>query len=283
MIDTSVKNDGFHGCFFDTKLEIRLAMIVLSGSDGMFSVAKKIAKRYMDNGIPSLAVAYYNTPQTPKNLAEIPVEFVENAVRWLRGRGYVKIAVYGISKGAEYALLSASLIENINAVVAVSPSCCVFQGLTANRRPAEKSSWSWRGNSQPYVSFGTYIPHFFSNLLTNREIRFFDEYNKLLDTELNEENTIKVENIKGSILLLSAHDDTMWPSERMGKLIEERLTQKGFPHFFRHQVYEYASHALCPISSPLYKGIRMERKYPKECAQSRENALNLSLDFLDSV
>ena len=283
MTKTSVKENGFHGCFYESGSESNLALIVLTGSDGRLEYASQIAKRFSESGIPSIAIAYFNTSETSKDLSEVPVEIIEHAVSWLRGRGFIKTAIYGISKGAEYALLSASLIKQINAVIAVSASCCVFEGLTAKKRPAAASSWSWRGKALPFISFGNYTPRFFSNFLKDREIGFIDEYDRLLDTEMNESNTIKVENINGPILLISAHEDVMWPSERMGNLITDRLKSKNFEFPYRHEVYQYASHVLCPIYSPVSKIFRMERKYRKKCDISRNEAFKLSLDLLHKV
>lgn len=216
MIKISVKGSGFQGCFYDTGTESKAALIVMTGSDGRLAYARQIAKQFANNGVPSIALAYFHTSETSKGLVEIPVEIMEHSVNWLRGRGFQKFAVYEISKGAEYALLSASLIKQINAVIAVSASCCIFEGLH-RMRPAARSSWSWRGEALPYISFGKYTAQqFIKNFRKNNEIRFVDDYDRLLDTEMNESNTIKVENINGPILLISAHEDVMWPSERMG-------------------------------------------------------------------
>lgn len=110
-----------------------------------------------------------------------------------------------------------------------------------------------------------------------------DDYDRLLDTEMNESNTIKVENINGPILLISAHEDVMWPSERMGNLIVNRLKDNDFKFTCHHEVYERASHVLTPNRSPMLKMSRIERMYSKECNDSRNSAFALSLDFLHSV
>lgn len=283
MIKLSVKESGFQGCFYDTGTESKAALIVMTGSDGRLAYAQKIAKQFADNGVPSLALAYFHTSETSKDLVEIPVEIIERSVSWLRDRGFQKVAVYGVSKGAEYALLSASLLKQVNAVIAVSASCCIFEGLH-HMRPAAKSSWSWRGEALPYIPFGNYTPQqLISSLRKNKEIRFVDEYDRLLDTEMNESNTIKVENINGPILLISAHEDVMWPSERMANLIVNRLKNNGFQFACRHEVYKRASHVLTPNSSPVLKMFRVERMYSKECNASRNSAFALSLDFLHSL
>ncbi len=283
MIRTSVKKDGFQGCFYEADSKSRLALIAMTGSDGKMAYAKQIAKQFADSGVPSIALAYFHTSETSKNLVEIPVEIMEHSVNWLRGKGFQKVAVYGISKGAEYALLSASLIKQINAVIAVSASCCVFEGIK-HMRPAARSSWSWRGEALPYISFGKYTAQqFIKNFRKNNEVRFVDDYDRLLATEMNESNTIKVENINGPILLISAHEDVMWPSERMGNLIVNRLKNNDFKFTYHHEVYERASHVLTPNRSPMLKMSRIERMYSKECNDSRNSAFALSLDFLHSV
>ena len=45
---------------------------------------------------------------TGKYLDRVPLEYGERAVAWLREQGYARIAVDGISKGSEYALLAAA-------------------------------------------------------------------------------------------------------------------------------------------------------------------------------
>ena len=75
----------------------------------------------------------------------------------------------------------------------------------------------------------------------------------------------------------------MWPSERMGNLIVDRLRNKGFPYSYQHAVFKYASHVLTPNRSPMLKIFRIERMYPKECNASRNSAFALSLDLLHSL
>ncbi|MCI0750658.1 MAG: hypothetical protein L0Y35_02365, partial [Flammeovirgaceae bacterium] len=56
----------------------------------------------------------------------------------------------------------------------------------------------------------------------------------LEDKEAVEKALIKVENIKGPILLVSATKDEMWPSTEMSDEIMARLQSKKFPHVFEH-------------------------------------------------
>jgi len=52
----------------------------------------------------------------------------------------------------------------------------------------------------------------------------------LRDETQVEEASIPVENIKGSILLISGTRDSLWPATYMSDQIEKRLTTKGFEH-----------------------------------------------------
>lgn len=278
-VQTTVEHEGFQGNYHDGDSR-SLALIVVSGSDGGMRVAEATAKRFSEEGIPSLAVAYYKTPQTSRDLSEIPVEYIECAIHWLQGKGFSKIAIHGISKGAEYALVSASLLPAISGVIALSCSCCVFGGLSAQRKALPTSSWSWKGKPLPCLSMAGYSVSIPKILLQNRELRLLDLYKHLLDTGRNEENTIKVEHIQGPILLQSGHEDSMWPAEEMGDIIVERLADKKFAHDYQHVVFSPGSHLLSPMSSPMLILYRLERKNRDACNATRESAFANSLEFL---
>lgn len=279
---TTVEREGFQSIYYDGTSR-NLALIIVSGSDGGLRVADATAKRFSAEGIPSLAVAYYKTSQTSSNLAEIPVEYVEHAIDWLRKKGFSKIAIHGISKGAEYALVSASLLPAISGVIALSGSCCVFGGLSARRRAMPTSSWSWRGKPLPYLSMGDAHVSFAKMLLQYGELRLVDFYNHLLDTGRTEENTIKAEHIQGPILLQSGHEDSMWPAEEMSNIITQRLSEKAFPYRYEHHVFSPGGHLLSPMSSPMLGLYKLERKDREGCSAARERAFANSLSFLKAL
>ncbi|GFP75433.1 acyl-CoA thioester hydrolase/BAAT C-terminal domain-containing protein [Clostridium fungisolvens] len=271
----------FQGVFYPSKTKEK-AMIVVSGSDGGIKWANEIASVYSAHGISSLAVAYWKTKYTSKTLAIIPIEIIQSAVLWLKNNGYSKVGMYGISKGAELALTSASLIPEIEFVIAVSPSCCIFEGI-AMPAYANASSWTWGSKPLPYVSFHNISVSIIKNILRNHEFGFVEQYLDVLETNKNEENTIKVENINGPILLLSAKEDAQWPSAEMGKMICDRLNNKKFAFSFHHEIFYPASHILCPVKTKMVLAYRIERQYKKECEVARKQALKMSLDWLDRL
>lgn len=54
---------------------------------------------YQQHGISALGVTLFAGKETGENLDRVPLEYVENAIAWLKEQGFEKIAVDGISKG----------------------------------------------------------------------------------------------------------------------------------------------------------------------------------------
>lgn len=266
---------GFKGVFY-AAADNEKAMIVVTGSDGGNKWAKQIAAAYAQHGVPALAVTYWKTRDTSQTLSLIPLETIQAAIAWLKENGYSRVGIYGVSKGAELALTAASLLPQIGLVIAVSPSCCVFEGI-AQKRYSGASSWTWQGRPLPYVSFDGMSVNVLKNVLKNHEFGFLEQYQRVLAVKMNEENTIKVEHINGAILLISAKNDAQWPSASMGNRIIDRLEEKAFPQPFRHEVFNPASHILCPVKSMFRFAYRAERNHPKECQTARDAAWNLAL------
>lgn len=270
--------DNFHGELFPAE-NSDTAMIVVTGSDGGIKWAKQISKVFCANGISCLAVAYWKEKRLPKTLSLIPIEIIAEAVDCLKDKSFSKVGIYGFSKGAELALAAASYFPQIDFVIAVSPACCVFEGIKKTQR-AKTSSWTFNGEPLLYLSFDGIKLNYIRNAIINREVGFAREYSQMIARRKNEGNTIKVENINAPILLLSPENDAMWCSKQMGELVVKRLQEHEFKFDYRHEVFTYASHILCPIKTKLKYAFKVERKHGKECNASREKALKLTLEYL---
>ncbi len=269
---------GLRGMFYPAK-SCDKAMIVVTGSDGGIKWARRIAKVFAGRGVPSLAVAYWGARGTAKTLSLIPLETIRQAADWLHQRGYSRVGIYGVSKGAELSLTAASLIPEIELMIAVSPACCVFEGI-AKPKFSGASSWTWQGQALPYASFEGIQVNMVKNIFVNREYGFSKQYLEVLAKKKEEANTIKVENINGAILLISSPQDAQWPSAQMAAMIMERLNSKGFAHPYHHAIFSPASHILCPIKTKARFAYCVERKHPAACNESREEALELTLDWM---
>ena len=153
-------------------------------------------------------------------------------------------AAYSVAKafaekgGHSLALTAASLIQELEFVIAVSPAAYVFEGIRS-KTYSKTSSWSWKGKPLTYLNFEGIEANMLKNFLKNKEMGFRSEYLKALELHKSETNVIKVENIKGPVLLLSAQGDAQWPAEIMAEMIVQRLMEKiliiriAMKHFIR--------------------------------------------------
>ena len=144
----TVQTDGFEGFLYPGNGRKDKVLIVMSGSNGGMKLTRQSAHFYYENGFPALALALFRTKQTPKNLSRVPVEYVENAIAWLKKQGYDRIGVDGMSKGSKMALVAASMFPELACVIVRVPSHFVSEGLSGsgkNKAPSGTSCWSWRG------------------------------------------------------------------------------------------------------------------------------------------
>lgn len=114
-----VNTDGFYGELFLPKEDIYpgKALICFSGSDGGIELAQSLANVFQSHGLTTLALAYALGEGLPDQFSKVPIDFLESAAKVLHDMGYQKVGLWGISKGAELALLAGSLLpELVNAV-----------------------------------------------------------------------------------------------------------------------------------------------------------------------
>jgi len=220
----------------------RPAVIVLSGSDGGIAAASMFAEPLASLGYAALALAYFAMDGLPRDLVEIPLEYFKRAIDWLRVRPEVdgdRLAIVGMSRGSEAALLAASTYPEIRLAVAVVPSHVVWSGI--HMEEPRRSAWTRDGASLPFLS----LP---------RRPKPGEGWRVLFEESLaanrSGEVSIPIERIQGPVLLLSGTHDGVWPSATMADLAMERLTRHAFPYAFEHARYEDAGHAML---SPPYR------------------------------
>lgn len=277
----NIKQHGFHGCFYPVENRKDKVIITLTGGDGGINGARRIAEFYASQNMPALAVAYFKTKQTPRYLSEIPVDYIESAVNWLKAAGYEKIAIDGISKGAELALLASSLIPDITCVVARSPSYFVCEGLGKGKNPSKTTSWSWHGKKLPCSMITERSVNIIKDFIRTREFSVIQYYKNI---NVTEESIIPVEKINGPVLMLSSEIDTAWPSSEYGEKICKRLESYGFQYPYKHETYNKCSHYLTVMDVWEAKLLfKVERKHPDACSKSRKKALAVTLDWVNNI
>lgn len=220
----------------------RGAVIVLGGSEGGLGGSRNLARRLAADGINAIAVSYFGEAGQSPRLNEIPIEPVGAALVWLQARPEAAgpVAIVGVSKGAELALLTASRDPRIKAVAVGVPTNLVWQGIDQTGG-ATGSSWTVEGRPLAYT------PYDFSRGF----ISIFALYAGAVDTAPAEAE-IPVERIAGPVLMISGQADTLWPSADMAARIERRLQAHDFAFPVVNIAYPEAGHAVFgpPIRDP---------------------------------
>jgi dienelactone hydrolase len=226
----------------------RPGAIVLGGSEG--GVPEEQAAVLAGNGFTTLALAYFAAPGLPKTLENIPVETVQRGFAVLRRSPAVcpsrRIALVGWSKGAELALLFASMFPDAGAVVAVAPSSVVFFGLGDDSGPIA-SSWSYRGKPLPFAHRD--VPQRVNDAIdaqrnARQRVSYRDSYLAQLPQDTDDAAVIPVERIRGPVLLIAGGDDKLWPSDVMAGQVMARLKDRGHRYGDRLLLFPAAGHPL---------------------------------------
>ena len=242
MFRDEIREEGLVGTLFYPHSPDPLPLIiVLSGFRG--GVPETRGKEISAHGFAALCLAYFGASGLPQSLQEIPLEYFEKAFAWAQSHPKIdgsRIALWGVSRGGELALLLGSMFpKQIQAIAAVVPSSMVY-GAILTDAPA----WVYRGKSiypkaplPPLVfdpRFGKEIPL----ALTP----FFLE--GLKDQKGSLRSQIEVEKIECPLLLISAGDDQMWPSKLYAEQILKRLNKRTSPISFSHLHYPKGGHGI---------------------------------------
>ncbi len=208
-------------------------IMCIGGSGG--GVKNAAAPLLAEAGFAALAIGYFGAPGLPEEFAELPLEGFEQGVDWLLRQPVVrgpKIGVTGTSRGSEAALQIATLTLKIGAVAAYVPSGIRWMGVEG--RP----SWTHHGEPLPYARWQ-------NDFREGGAVTKVDRFNHVLDEPTAYAAAeIEVEKAACPILLISGKDDQLWPSERMAKMVIERLKRHNYPHRYEHIAYPHAGHRI---------------------------------------
>lgn len=212
-------------------------IVGLGGSEGGNAWSsdywKNTRDQFLKKGYAFLAIGYFGAKGTPEILDKIEIENVYNAIKTAAENKQVnknKIAIIGGSRGADLALLLGSYYPEIKSVVSIVGSNVTFPGHTEH---FSSSSWTYQNEQLPFVPVNEEAVPF----LLKRDLRGTFE-TMLKDTVAVGKAAIKVENINGPILFLSATKDEICPSTPMAEMMVERLNSHNFKHHFEHKSFE---------------------------------------------
>lgn len=219
---TRVHEHGLVGDFYQPAGEGKHpAILVLGGSGGGLPPANGHPGGLASRGYSVLSLAYFGVDGLPASLSYIPLEYFGTALDWLGTQQSVdptRIGVIGTSRGAELALLLASIAPRIRTVIAYMPSSVAISGCCDGRG---EPAWTLGGHPVAYV-----LPRMQGDFLARQRA------------------AIPVERIHGAVLLISGTDDQIWASDMMSEEIMNRLRRNNFAFPFQHLSYDHAGHGI---------------------------------------
>ena len=295
----TLEKNCFIGIFFEGRKSPEKVIIAAGGAmcDEKNSVCMS---RYMRKaGYNVLVLGFYKWKGLSKHLVSIPVDYVEKAVKWLKKeKGFQKIAMTGISTGAGYTLLAASLIPDISCVIPIVPYDYAMLGTYQSVfgfRSAHRSQYTWHGKDLPYTDSD--ILEKLGMLGWLNGVRKAEGYGlsrfmrygyDLLDKKQIPQARIRVENMHADVLFLAAKNDDCWPSDVAVPRMVSILKEANYPYRVESHIYEKGSHALSDgldtmtgfARFALNHMIPTEKKYPKECEEARRDSFRRVLKFL---
>ncbi len=280
---------GFYGCYWPVEGS-RCAILAMLGDDCEDYMAKSAVKWLQKKfQVSVLTLSPAHKDYSHHNL---PVERIGAAITYLKAQGIEKFGIAGASTTGMYALLAASYYPEITLTIAMTPADFVMEGFYQGKRDGQtewpgdgESSASWEGKPLPYLPYAYRHPEYGKkmkeeakkggDLIASREIFVASEKAH----PIREEEFIKIERIKGKLLLIGAKDDVLWETEKYIKRMEKRLAEREHTCEVESCIYEHATHfvfpegmvkTILPVGGDLLTRVfDAGRKFPKECKAAR--------------
>jgi dienelactone hydrolase len=212
-------------------------VIVLGGSEGGAATAKAYAPVFAALGFAALGLPYYSpgydpadrVPGLPTSFTEIPVDRLAAVKAWIEAQPDLdghRIAIWGVSKGGEFALIAASRFPWLTAVAGIVPSDVVWEGW--GRPGPATASFSWEGKALPFVPYlGTDLELARARRGEPMEMRRPHVAGRAANPERVSAATIAVDGFAGEVLVIGGDDDRVWPSGAMARSVAQRRAEAG--------------------------------------------------------
>ncbi len=202
-----------------------VGVLVLSGSSGQ--IASRRCELLANCGALAVSIRWFGGPGQSTGICEIPIERFISVFDEFENLGLEKLAVVGVSKGAEAALLLSCIDSRLDAAVAISPSAYVWAnlgpGIDGVGHPY-RSCWTFQGSPIPFIPYsdrwspGTDVPPSYVGLYQLSLAEFSGDA---------EAARIRVEMAKTNLLLVAGGDDKLWPSNAFAREITLRRKRTG--------------------------------------------------------
>ncbi|RNB84720.1 acyl-CoA thioesterase [Brevibacillus fluminis] len=248
---TDVLDDGIVGRLFYHPHRTRPGIIVLGGSEGGIASSSQFAALFASHGYSALALAYFDFEDLPDGIRNLPLEYVERTIQWMKQNEYVRdgqVALFGRSKGAELSLVIGATGTNIHAIVASSPTSVVSIGAWNAANGSQiyqpQSSWSYHGVPLPYLQWTEEQCRSAMAYIENNERFDHIHFAGMADEQMAENSTIRLEHAACPLMLISSDDDHYWPSQYHCERIVSRLKAFHYPYKVEHLTYAKTGHGI---------------------------------------
>ncbi len=232
----------------------RTGVLVLAGSSGRVDAGR--ARLLARHGVAAMSIQWFGGEGQPPGNCEVPLETFTSALDELASVSD-RLAVLGVSKGAEAALLLAVRDPRVAVVAAFAPTHVVWANVgpgTDGRSEPARSSWTSAGVPLPFVPYDqTWTtdesPPAYRGLYAASLARYPREAALA---------AIPVERITGEVLVVAGEDDQVWASADFARAVVTRRKEHG-----RSTVpvtHPRAGHRIVlPGEEPVQGGMTMRR------------------------
>ncbi len=287
LTEHTVRNDSVAGAFaVPNDGATHPLVLLLHGSEGGDTTsALALARRFAARGYAALAVVYVSyggvLPGVPVTFDAVPLELLDRARAWAGSRPNVdtsRTAIWGVSKGAEFAVLAAATRTWPKAVVACVPSDVVWAGFGREPKSGELlSSWSVGGRPSPSVQYDRY-EDVFSGKATARAVH---DRSRIANRAMVPGARIRIERATAPLLLLGAEADDVWASGEMSRSIGATLAAAGRRTQATVATYASAGHNICGDGTTPWELFGAGAFDRKATAQATADAWRRTVTFLD--
>lgn len=227
-----VKRPGLIGVLASPAGARRLpTMIILHGSEGG-SIAKATASAtaWAQRGFAVLALVWSTQPWeavegVPISGQLIDMGQLDRAREWLAARPEAdadRIALYGVSKGGEMAMVGAATYPWVKAAVGCVPSDIVWQGFGEGENdPPPRSTWMLDRRPLPFVPLFAYV----DGRYRDNTDRY--ERSRRYNADAALAARIPIERSDARLLLIGSDRDEVWASGRMVRNIADTMARAG--------------------------------------------------------
>ena len=231
-------------------------VIALHGSEGGDTLSNlTLATRFAARGYAAFAVSYVaytwggGLPGVPGTFDSIEVATLDHARAWLgaqREADTSRTAVWGVSKGGEFAMVTAARRRWPRAVIGCVPSDVMWAGF--GREPATGevlTSWSDGDRRLPAIPYDNY-DDVFAGKATARQVH---DRSRRAHTAQAIAARIPIENATAPLLLLGALDDEVWASGSMVRSLAKTRFAEPARASIESYVYADAGHGICGVGT----------------------------------